>query len=312
MSLTPFQIEEIRKIVSGAVRLNVPLSRLTSFRIGGPADAVAEPHSVAELARLIRFVHDNGIPYLLLGSGTNVLFRDGGSRGLIVRTNGLGKWELYSNGSDHVVVRVAAGVSLPLVVSKSCSLGWTGLEPLWGIPGSFGGAVVTNAGAGGASISDFLISVELVNAAGEEISLDRTDLRFGYRCTAIPEGAVVVGGALRLPRGIPSEVESRLNQAKARRKATQPVAQPSAGCVFKNPSPERPAGAIIDRLGLKGTTSGGAMVSEVHANFIVNRGSASAEDVMRLIELIRSKVKAEEHIDLDLEIRVVGEADRWL
>jgi len=312
VSLTPFQIEEIRRIVSGAVRLNVPLSGLTSFRIGGPAAAVAEPRSVAELAGLVRFLHVDGIPYLLLGSGTNVLCRDDGFRGLIVRTNGLGIWELHPNGSDHAVVQVAAGVSLPLVVSKSCSLGWTGLEPLWGIPGSFGGAVVTNAGAGGASISDFLISVELVNAAGEEISLDKADLTFGYRSMAIGEGAVVVGGALRLPRGIPSEVESRLDQAKARRKATQPVAQPSAGCVFKNPAPERPAGAIIDRLGLKGTTSGGAMVSEVHANFIVNRGNASAEDVMRLIELIRSKVKAEEHIDLELEIRVVGEADRWL
>lgn len=312
MRLTPFQIREIRGMVSGAVRLNVPLSRLTSFRIGGPADAVVEPSSVAELAGLVRFLHDNGISYLLLGSGTNVLFGDGGFRGLIVRTNRLESWELYSNDSDYAAVRVAAGVSLPLVVTRSCGLGWTGLEPLWGIPGSFGGAVVTNAGAGGASISDFLISVDLVNAVGEEICLDKADLKFGYRSMAIPEGAVVAGGALRLPRGIPSEVEFRLDQAKARRKATQPVAQPSAGCVFKNPSPERPAGAIIDRLGLKGTTSGGAMISEVHANFIVNLGSASAEDVMRLIDLIRSKVKAEEHIDFELEIRVMGEADRWL
>jgi UDP-N-acetylmuramate dehydrogenase len=312
MRLTPSQIQEIRALVSGAVRLNVPLSRLTSFRIGGPADGVAEPQSVAELAALVRFLHDNAIPHLMLGSGTNVLFHDAGFRGLIVRTNGLKIWKISSDGSEYAEVQVAAGVSLPLVVGRSCTLGWTGLEPLWGIPGSFGGAVVTNAGAGGASISDFLVSVKVVSAAGEEISLNKGELRAGYRSMGIPEDAAVAEGALRLHRGIPSEVECRLGQAKARRIATQPLAQPSAGCVFKNPSPERPAGAIIDRLGLKGTTSGGAMVSEAHANFIINRGNASAADVLHLIDLIRSKVKAEEHIDLELEIRLVGEASKWL
>lgn len=310
MTWTGAQIDEVRKLAGGSVRTDVPLSELTSFRIGGPADIVAEPRSVTELGGLLRFARDNAIPSLVLGAGTNVLFQDAGFPGLIVRTKGLRAWQMHSNGSDRAVVEVAAGVSLPLVVRKLCSLGWTGLEPLWGIPGSFGGAVITNAGAGGASTADFLLSVKLVDAGGEELTVAKVDLRYSYRSAEIPPGTVVAGGVLRLHRGDPRRIEARLERARSLRKSTQPVAQPSAGCVFKNPAAENPAGAMIDRLGLKGTSVGGAMVSEVHANFIVNRGNASASDVLRLIDLIRSRVKAEEGVDLELEIRVLGEAIR--
>jgi len=208
------------------------------------------------------------------------------------------------------MIEVAAGVSLPLVVGKLSGLGWTGLEPLWGIPGSFGGAVITNAGAGGASTADFLVSVKLIDADGKEFALAKADLRYSYRSAEIPAGAVVAAGVIRLHRGDPKQIDARLVQARSLRRNTQPAAQPSAGCVFKNPAAESPAGAMIDRLGLKGASVGGAMVSEIHANFIVNRGNASAADVLRLIDLIRSRAKAEEGVDLELEIRVLGEADR--
>ena len=307
MTLTPARIRDITSLVMERVHQNVPLSRLTSFRIGGPADLVVEPATVGQLAKLLPYLKESGIPFALLGSGTNVLFRDGGFRGVVIRMSAVGGFDVRENGSGGAEVTVAAGVPLPAVVKRSARLGWTGLEPLWGIPGSFGGAVVTNAGAGGVSLGDLLFRLRLLTIDGEELVIGSGEWRADYRSMELPSGAVVVEGTMKLTKGSPEAIQGALQKARVSRRTTQPLDLPSAGCIFKNPSPERPAGLIIDRLGLKGASVGGAQVSEVHANFIVNRGSAPAADVLALVERIRARVKESEGIKLELEILVMGE-----
>lgn len=307
MQLPTHIVDEIRQIVHGRVDVNVPLSRLTSFRIGGPADVVAEPADSQDLARLLRYLQDRNVSRIFLGAGTNVLFHDAGFRGVVIRMTGMKGFDIHTNGSEHALITVGAGTPLPSVVTRACASGWTGLEPLWGIPGSFGGAVVTNAGAGGICTGDFLEKVRLLTFSGEELLVKRPDIRYAYRSIDLPGRTVVVDGSLRLQKGHADRIEVQLQQARTRRQASQPHEGFNAGCVFKNPSPDRPAGMIIDRLGFKGMTVGGAEVSRIHANFIVNRGQAAAADVVELIERIRDRVRELEEIDLELEIRLIGE-----
>jgi UDP-N-acetylmuramate dehydrogenase len=307
MILSPLHIGEIREIIRGRIEADASLQRFTSFKIGGPADLVAEPGSASELASLHLYLTEQEIPYVLLGSGTNVLFHDKGFRGVVVRLTSIDGFSVEENGSDHALITVAAGVPLPLVVSRTARTGWTGMEPLWGIPGSFGGAVVTNAGAGGVSIGERLEQVKLMTRSNEMITLGKDSVRFGYRSMLLPRGAIVLEGTIRLCRADLRFTEAELDRARVRRRSSQPWDRPSAGCIFKNPDPNNPAGALIDRLGFKGAQVGDARVSEVHANFIVNRGAATAADVMELIEKIKRRVRAEEGIELELEIRVMGE-----
>ncbi len=307
MTLTPLQIKEIEGLAPGRVFREVPLRQFTSFKIGGPADLIVEPAGRYDFSRLLMYVHEEKIPRIFLGAGTNVLFHDAGFRGVVIRTNNLNRMDFQSDGLGMATITVSAGVPLPRLISRACEFGWTGIEDLWGIPGSFGGAVVSNAGAGDVSMSDPLVTIRLLNDQGEPISIEKKDLRSGYRSMGIPARSVVVEGILQLQRGESQTIESRIAAARERRKNQQPHGFASAGCVFKNPSEERPAGLLIDRLGLKGISVGDAQVSEVHANFIVNRGEARAADVLELIEEIRTKVKDEEGVELDLEIRVVTE-----
>lgn len=307
MRLTRTIIDEIRALTKGGVQENVPLSRFTSFRIGGPADVVVEPPDCGDLAVLLCYLRDRNIPRIILGAGTNLLFHDAGFRGVVIRMNGFKDFGAQSNGSDHALITAGAGLPLPAVITKACKSGWTGLEPLSGIPGSFGGAIVTNAGAGGACLGDFLQTIGLVTRSGEEILLQRPDIKHSYRGLELPDATTVVQGTLRLRRGRPIAIGEDLDKARERRRASQPYNEFSAGCVFKNPAEGTPAGLIIDRLGFKGRCVGGAKVSEVHANFIVNQGNASASDVIGLIEEIRDRVRNQEKIDLELEIRIVGE-----
>ena len=307
MTLTGSHIQDIRQLLHGHVLTRAPLSGFTSFNIGGPADLVAEPQNVEQLADLVNYLREGKIPRFFLGGGTNVLFHDAGFRGVVVRMNALRNCDIQTNGSGHGRITVAAGVALPTVIARVCKLGWTGLEALWGIPGSFGGAVVTNAGAGGACVGDFLVGINLLTEAGEQTFLKKERIRYGYRAFELPQGAVVLGGTIKLNRDDPLSIETKLAKAKSLRRKTQPWKLPSAGCVFKNPSPDNPAGAIIDRLGFKGVTIGDAQVSERHANFIVNRGKATSTDVMQLVEQIRERAWQAERIELEMEICVIGE-----
>jgi len=237
-----------------------------------------------------------------------VLFRDGGFRGVVIRLTALREFHIQANGSDAGRITAAAGVPLPVLITKATQAGLAGLELLWGIPGSFGGAIATNAGASGAQLGDSLLELTLLDESARELILNKREIECGYRFMKLPQGSIVVEGTLRLPKGERRSIEEGLALARSRRRQSQPWSVPSAGCVFKNPSPDNPAGAIIDRLGFKGAAVGGAQVSEVHANFIVNRGQAAAADVLRLIEKIQQQVRLSEKINLELEIQVVGEA----
>jgi UDP-N-acetylmuramate dehydrogenase len=254
----------------------------------------------------MRYLAQEEVPYMVLGAGTNVLFDDTGFRGAVVRTGSISGFQVVENGSDHAAIVVAAGVPLPSVVSRTSNLGWQGLAPLWGIPGSCGGAIATNAGAGDVCIGDFLARVDLLNEQGEAIALQGEDIQYGYRSMSIPAKHVITAGTLKLKRGDVESIRRELDVARGRRIGKQPLDKPSAGCVFKNPGPQQPAGALLDRLGFKGVTIGDAQVSEAHANFIVNRGNATANHVMELIRFIRKRVKEETDLDLELEIRVMG------
>jgi len=307
VTLTKSHIKEIREILQGYALANFPLHWLTSFRIGGPADLVAVPENAEQLADLVNYLRDRKIPRLFLGAGTNVLFHDAGFRGVVVRMTGLRKWDFRTNSSGQGRITVAAGAALQKVIVKARKLAWTGMEALWGIPGSFGGAIVTNAGAGGVCLGELLCKVDLLTQTGEQISLEKEEIRHSYRTLELPRGAVVLGGTLKLNREDPASIEEKLTKAKSQRRTTQPKGVHSAGCAFKNPSPDNPAGAIIDRLGFKGATVGGAQVSKRHANFIINRGGAKASDVMALVEKIRERVWQEERIELEMEICVIGE-----
>ena len=192
-------------------------------------------------------------------------------------------------------------------MTRTASDGLQGLEKLCGIPGSFGGAVVTNAGAAGACMGDLLVQVELMGPEGDCLTLERQDLRYGYRNMKIPDGFVVTAGTVELTQADPADLKTELERIRQWRRASQPLGRHSAGCIFKNPRPDKPAGLLIERQGLKGTVVGDAQVSEVHSNFIINRGSASAAEILELIELIRRRVREEEGLDLELEVRVVGE-----
>ncbi len=300
-------IEEIRNIISGRVLQKAALSGFTSFKIGGPADLLVEPIDSGELGLLLRYLREERIDYLVLGAGTNVLFHDNGFRGVVIRTAALDEWEIHQNGSDHCRVTLSAGVPLPTAVSRACKAGLHGMEALWGIPGSFGGGMATNAGAGGISIGDLLESIALVDRVGKEILIPKQDLNYTYRTMCLPLGSVAIQGIIRLVRADRGFIAEKLEYARSLRRKKQPTDRPSAGCVFKNPSHDVPAGALIDRLGFKGMQAGGAQVSEVHANFIINTGNATAEDVLQLIETIRNEAFRKEHVDLELELCVIGE-----
>lgn len=315
MKISPIMVDAIRRLVRGIVRCDVFMRDLTSFRIGGAADVVVEPSGVEDMAALRSFLSREGVPHLVMGAGTNVLCSDKGYRGVVVRTAGLRRMETTANGSAPVRIAAGAGIGLTRLATQAHRAGAGGMEPLWGIPGSVGGAVAGNAGAGEVGTCDFLEELTLVTREGTLITRTRDDLAFDYRRGGLPPDAAAVEGVFRFELGDQRETRERLRYWTRVRREQQPWRVPSAGCVFKNPDQGDPAGAMIDRLGFKGSSAGGAQVSAVHANFIINRGGATAEDVLTLIRRIRRRVADEYHIPLALEIKLIGEglehADPW-
>jgi UDP-N-acetylmuramate dehydrogenase len=314
---TAAHIERIRKLLAEppgspradrfrAVETGYPLKRLTSFGVGGPADVVASPQDLERLRALLEYVWEEGLNYLVLGRGTNTLFADAGARGVIIRTTELRALAMSENGSGPLVT-AESGVALSAVLGKSARLGLGGAEPLWGVPGSFGGAIAGNAGSGGVSVGDLLKSVTLLATNREVMRVNAENLEFQYRRLVIPPGSVILSGELRMERMSESRIREGFRSAMTSRARTQPRSAASAGCVFKNPSADNPAGLIIDRLGLKGKSIGGAYVSEVHANFIVNRGSATAEDVKALMRFVQRCARERAGVNLEPEIMVFNE-----
>ncbi|MDR5694109.1 MAG: UDP-N-acetylmuramate dehydrogenase [Armatimonadota bacterium] len=293
---------EIRAIARD-VRRDEPLSRHVSFHIGGPADLLVIPQSLEELRRVMAFLYKKvEIPVVVLGRGSNVLISDQGVRGVVVKV-GRGVDAIAFSGTSVVA---EAGAFLPTLANQAASRGLSGLEFCAGIPASLGGAVVMNAGAHGHCIAEVVRRVHLITPSGEEV-VEAESLGFGYRRSVLQEKkAVVVMAELELDASTPEEVRARTERWLRQRNATQPIGPPSSGCIFRNP-PGDHAGRLIDLAGAKGLQIGGARVSEVHANYILNVGGATASDVLALMEEIIRLVRNQFGVVLEPEIKLVGD-----
>ena len=271
------------------LRKNEPMSLHTTFRVGGPADVYAEPEDEWELRELMDTCEAAGTPYLLIGHGSNLLIGDGGFRGTVIC---LGK--AFSEITvDGEVITARAGALLSAVANTALEHGLTGMEFASGIPGSVGGALVMNAGAYGGEIRDILLSAE--------------GLELGYRTSNITAlGRTVLGASFRLKKGDPAEIEAKMKDLNGRRKEKQPLEYPSAGSTFKRPEGYF-AGKLIQDAGLKGFSIGGAQVSEKHAGFVINKGNATAKDILDLIKEVQRRVFEDAGVRLETEIRMAGE-----
>lgn len=294
----------------GEIKRNEPLSRHTSFGIGGPADVIAYPVDQDDLRVLLAAVREQKLDYFLLGGGTNLLVRDGGYRGVMISQQRMAEIrvlrEYRSVGGMYTVVCADAGASLAKLLSFSVEQGLTGIEFSTGIPGTVGGAICMNAGISGSEIGDVVDSVTLLSPEGKELVLPREKMGFGYRTSAVPPGHLVLDITLSLRQDDKERIKGRVKELMDKRKEHQPWGMPSAGSVFKNPL-EESAGKLIEAAGLKGKKIGNAQISEKHANFIVNLGKATASDVITLMELVKQAVLDAHGVRLEPEIKIVGE-----
>ncbi len=289
-------------LIGGKVLFDAPMRQFTSIKVGGPADCLLFPRDVVELRKVVRYVRRKKIPFSILGKGTNLVVRDKGVRGWIISlTQGMKKIHM-----DGEVVEAEAGLPLQRLVQYSIRKGLTGLEPFIGIPGTVGGGLAMNAGAWGVELKDVLLSMTLMSEDGEIVERPRSRLRFSYRRLILPPSSIILKGRFRLKKGDKEESLQRVKSYSEMRKKRQPLDYPSAGSIFKNPK-EGPAGKWIEEAGLKGFRIGQAMVSERHANFIINLGKAKAEEVIRLMEFVEKKIYEEKGISLEREVKVVGE-----
>ncbi|MBJ78526.1 MAG: UDP-N-acetylenolpyruvoylglucosamine reductase [Nitrospinae bacterium] len=297
--------------IKGEVRYDEIMSKYTSMRIGGPADVFVLPESLRDLQIILK--HRGSCPVWTLGEGTNLLVRDRGIRGIVVSLKNCFKsikrpvFYKTPDGKERAVIQVDGGVKLSYLAKYAARYGLTGIESLVGIPGSVGGAVVMNAGAEGTEIGQVLRSVKRVNLDGEVETFNKDDITFAYRKTTFPSGdGIVIEAELDLEKGEASEVHRKMDDHISRRSSTQPLTMPNSGSIFKNPEGDS-AGRLIESSGLKGCSMGGAGVSIKHANFIVNKGNASAKDVIKLIEHIQTVVEEKTGTKLEQEIVIIGE-----
>lgn len=277
------------------------MASLTTVGCGGPAAFMIEADGPDRLAAILAAAGKYGIPWLAVGRGSNLLVADSGWEGLIIRLSG----DLRSCGRRGDMIDAGGGALLPHVVSFAAEQGLSGIEALASIPGTIGGAVAMNAGAFGTSIGDVVSRVEIC-LPGETRLLPAESLEFGYRHTRLPPGAVVSRVTLALVPGDPAAIVEAVMKYRRRRDASQPRGQ-TFGSVFKNPPGETSAGGLLDQAGCKGMASGGAVVSDVHANFILNRGGASAADVLDLMDRCRQKVFKKFGVALEPEVRLLGD-----
>ena len=280
-----------------------PMKNHTTFRIGGPADALALPKTPEEVAEVVRFCHEHAQPYYVLGNGSNLLVSDEGYRGLVL--------QLYRNFNDIQVngetITVQSGAMLAAVARTAYQTGLTGLEFASGIPGTIGGAVVMNAGAYGGEMKNVLKEVTVLTKEGEVLVIPAKALELGYRTSVSPKnGWIVLGAVLQLKKGDQEQILARMEELKEQRITKQPLDLPSAGSTFKRPESYF-AGKLIMDAGLRGFTVGGAQVSEKHCGFVVNRGNATAADVWELICEVKRRVKEMTGVELEPEVKLLGD-----
>ncbi|OQY05228.1 MAG: UDP-N-acetylenolpyruvoylglucosamine reductase [Desulfobacteraceae bacterium 4572_123] len=299
----------------GSIRFEEPMSGYTSFKVGGPADILAHPESVEDLVELIDGCKKRKLPLLVMGGGTNTLVKDSGIRGMVV---------VLSKGFDRIrknkspeagrmIITAMAGARLGTLCGFAVKQGLKGLSFAAGIPGSVGGAIMMNAGTASGCMADILTSVTMLDSNGKIISFDRGSLRFEYRRLAgiigsdeNPESSVIIEGGFKLQSFDTQALEKETRVLMHERMKKQPVGLPCAGCFFKNPPAGKTAGQLMEEAGLKGKRIGGAQISTVHANFIVNRDNACAADILALMEHAQQTVFKKFGIRLQPEVKIVG------
>ncbi len=293
--------QELGPVLQAGVKINEPMSLHTSWKVGGPAEYFLLPADRSELAEIVSYANRSNQPLFVFGNGTNLLVRDGGIRGLVVK---IGPAFHYVD-VEKTKLTAGAGTPMPYLARTAAKQGLAGLEFAGGIPGTLGGALIMNAGAFGSYIGEQVREVTVVSHEGSVVTLGQNELKFGYRWSNLAEKGFIVEATLELSQGDAQELVSRVELYLSERRRRHPQL-PSAGSVFRN-HPERSAGSLIEAAGCKGTRIGGAEVSEQHANFIVNLGDATAADILRLIESVRQLVKDKFNVELHPEVRVVGE-----
>jgi len=297
---------ELRKRVSGEIRIDEPADRHTSIGVGGRIDALVFPKDVSETAETIAFLRARRIPFLPVGNWTNLIVRSGGYRGVLISLTGLHGLEIRGSGDGDIHVEAEAGVALAELVTLSMHEGLTGMEFCAGIPGSVGGAVRMNAGAYGSEIKDVVVMLRLLDTSERIRTVTRDFLIFAYRSLDLPAETIIIGATFKLKRGEKEKIAGRIREILSLRREKHPLEFRNAGSIFKNPQ-TIPAGRLIEAAGLKGLRIGDAEVSEKHGNFIVNRGQASAAEVISLIDLVQKRVFEATGYFLEIEVRIIGE-----
>ena len=290
-------------IAKDSILTDEPMSRHTTFRVGGPADFFVTPKAKEEVRDVIRICKEAGMPYYIIGNGSNLLVSDAGYRGVIV--------QIYKEMTEVKVegdlVKAQAGALLSGIAAKALGAELSGFEFASGIPGTIGGACVMNAGAYGGEMKDVLESVTVLTGEGKIIELGRNELELGYRTSVIAKkGYIVLGAVLKLERGDGEKIKTYMDELKEKRVTKQPLEYPSAGSTFKRPEGYF-AGKLIEDAGLRGFQVGGAQVSEKHCGFVINRNHATAADIMELMRQVQIRVKENSGVDLEPEVKRLGD-----
>ncbi|MGL4773167.1 MAG: UDP-N-acetylmuramate dehydrogenase [Clostridium sp.] len=284
------------------IELNAPMKNLTYFKVGGPADIVLNPSSKDQLIETVKICKDNNLPYYIIGNGSNLLVKDGGIRGVVIKLSALDNISV-----DGSKITAESGALLKDVSSKAVENELTGFEFACGIPGSVGGAVFMNAGAYDGEMSYVIESAEVVDKHGNLFVLDKEELDLSYRSSKVmKEGLIVVSATFKLQRGKQDDIRYKVNDLTKKREDKQPLEYPSAGSTFKRPVGYF-TGKLIQDAGLKGFSIGGAAISEKHSGFVINKGGATAKDILDLIAYIQKVIKEKYDVDLHTEVRIIGE-----
>ncbi len=294
------QLERITD--SACIHVQEPMSRHTTFRVGGPADVLVTPDR-DRIAAIIKLCRSENVPYTLIGNGSNLLVSDKGVRGVVI--------EMGEHAGEITVtqneITAQAGALLSKIANTAAKEGLTGMEFAAGIPGSLGGAVVMNAGAYGGEMKDILVSAVVLDENGEEKTLSADELELRYRHSCIPEKHyIVLEATIRLQSGDEQEIRLKMKELSEQRQEKQPLQYPSAGSTFKRPEGYF-AGKLIMDAGLRGYTVGGAQVSEKHCGFVINKGDATAEDICKLMQDVSEKVQEQFGVVLEPEVKQIGE-----
>lgn len=284
------------------IEIDEPMKNHTSFKVGGPVDILVNPENYQQVLNIIKLCKENNVPYYIIGNGTNLLVKDGGIRGLVIKICKLNEITLEG---DRIIAK--SGALLKDVSDLALEQSLTGFEFACGIPGSIGGAVAMNAGAYNGEISNVIESAKIIDNDGNIRVLNKDELELGYRMSSILKyGYTVIEVTFKLQKGEQKKIQDRIEDLSKRRSEKQPLEYPSAGSTFKRPEGYF-AAKLIEDSGLKGFNVGDAEVSEKHSGFIINKGDATAKDILDLIKLVQNKVKENFDVDLFTEVRIMGE-----